>query len=167
MFDDVASQTTQHLTLEITKGWECDYDFLDEEFMDIIHEAYIDHLVPKVYNFASTADGLEWEKVYLDYVQAIITRVQEWVADRDQDAVGPYLERYRLVKPRLQYLLRKKASHQMPFLRGLQNTMPFFCPRQYIDMSVELGGLEEIGIHVSTCILLRELRVTKDDTIFV
>ncbi len=150
-YNDVASQATSHLTMEVSQGWDCDFDFLDEEFMDIIHDCYIDFLVPKTFKFASGEGGTEWEQVYVAYVKAVISRVDEWVADREEGVVGERLERLRLLKPRLQFLLRKEASHKMPLLRGLHNTTPLFCPRQYIDMSVELLGLEDIGIHVSPC----------------
>jgi hypothetical protein len=146
--EEVASQTTSKLTLEVSKGWNCDYDFLDEEFMGILHDCYNDHLSPYNYSFASGTDGLEWEKVYAEYSMTLLDRVEDWVSDHEGETIGPSYELYRLMKPRLQFLLRKEASHQMPLLRGLCNTPPLFCPRYYIDMGVELNGMEEIGIHV-------------------
>ncbi len=82
-YNDVASQATSHLTMKVLQGWDCNFDFLDEEFMDIIHDRYIDFLVPKMFKFASGEDGTEWELVYVTYVKAVISHVDEWVADHE------------------------------------------------------------------------------------
>ena len=51
--------------------------------MDIIHDCYVDFLVPKMFKFASGEDGTEWELVYVTYVKAVISHVDEWVADHE------------------------------------------------------------------------------------
>jgi hypothetical protein len=138
-------------------GWDCDYDFLDEEFMEILHDCYNDFLSTYNYGFASGTDGLEWETAYAEYIKTLMDRVEDWVSDREGETIGPSSELFRLMKPRLQFLLRKEASHQMPLLRGMCNTPPLFCPRYYIDMGVELNGMEDVGIHVSKLFALSSI----------
>jgi hypothetical protein len=148
--DDVASQSPSSLTLEITKTWKCDFEFLDQDFLDILHDSYVDHLSYFKYDFATTTDGVLWEKAHSEYSETILKRAQEWVTDKEEGLIeGPVYDRLRLLIPRLKYLLSNGASKSMPVLRGIGNTPPLFCPRHYIDMGVELVGLEDVGIHVS------------------
>lgn len=122
--------------------------------MDILHDSYVDHLSQVKSDFATT-DGTLWETAHVEYSATVLKRAEEWVKDREEGLIeGPVYDRLRLLIPRLKYLLSNGASKSMPLLRGIGNSPPLFNPRHYIDLGVELAGLEDAGIHVSILLFL-------------